>query len=281
MTLLKVGKQNAGCSPISVADMDPMVQVKNLRKEFPSKGGSVAVAVDDVSFEVMPQEVFGLAGPSASGKSTIGRIILGLIKPSSGSVTINGTDITQVGERELRNIRRQMQIVFQNPLASLNPRLTVGSSLELPMINFHTGGSKQRKARVAELLRLVGLEPKHAERYPHEFSGGQAQRIGIARALAADAKFIFLDEPVSALDVSIQAQILNLLKDLQDRLGLTYLFVANNLNVVQHISDRIAIIRHGKILEQSSTVELFARPHDPYTKKLLSAVLSLHERQAG
>ena len=261
--------------------MLPIIQVKNVRKEFPAKGGGVLLAVDDVSFDVMPQQIFGLAGPSPSGKSTIGRIILGLLKPTAGSVIVNGTDITQLGERELRNnIRRQMQMVFQNPLASLNPRLTVGSSLELPMINFRTGGSKQRKARVAELLRLVGLEPMHAERYPHEFSGGQCQRIGIARALAADAKFIFLDEPVSALDVSIQAQILNLLKDLQEQLGLTYLFVANNLNVVQYFSDQIAIIRQGKILEQSSTNDLFAMPQDPYTKKLLSAVLSLHDRQA-
>ena len=186
-----------------------------------------------------------------------------------------------LGEGELRPLRRQMQIVFQNPLACLNPRKTVGASLELPMINFGMGTRRQRRSRVAELLRLVGLEPQHAERYPHELSGGQAQRIGIARALAADAKFIFLDEPVSALDVSIQAQILNLLKELQEDLRLTYLFVANNLNVVQSISDRIAIIRGGNILEVSSTAELFEAPRDPYTRQLLSAVLSLHDRKVG
>ena len=234
-----------------------------------------------MSFDVIRGETFGLAGPSPSGKSTVGRIILGLLKPTTGEVFVGDTDITRLGEREMRPFRRQMQIVFQNPLACLNPRKTVGASLELPMINFRSGTRRQRKSRVAELLRLVGLEPRHAERYPHEFSGGQAQRIGIARALAADARFIFLDEPVSALDVSIQAQILNLLKDLQAELGLTYLFVANNLNVVQSISDRIAIIRGGRILEVSPTAELFQAPRDPYTRELLSAVLSLHERKAG
>ena len=197
--------------------MDPLISVRNLRKEFPPKDGKdTVVAVDDVSFDIMPGDTFGLAGPSPSGKSTIGRMILGLLKPSSGSVLIEGTDITTLDERAMRPFRRRMQIVFQNPLACLNPRKTIGASLELPMINFAMGTGAERKARVAELLRLVGLEPQHAERYPHEFSGGQAQRIGIARALAADAKFIFLDEPVSALDVSIQAQILNLLSDLQE-----------------------------------------------------------------
>ena len=263
--------------------MDPLVSVRNLRKEFPPKGGKdrqdAIVAVDDVSFDIMPGDTFGLAGPSPSGKSTIGRMVLGLLKPSSGSVFVEGTDITALDERAMRPFRRRMQIVFQNPLACLNPRKTIGASIELPMINFAMGTGAERKARVAELLRLVGLEPQHAERYPHEFSGGQAQRIGIARALAADAKFIFLDEPVSALDVSIQAQILNLLADLQEKLGLTYLFVANNLNVVQCISNRIAIIRGGRILEMAATPELFESPQDPYTRRLLSAVLSLHERE--
>jgi oligopeptide transport system ATP-binding protein len=276
---MKVGKLNAGFMQRAMAE--PLVQVKYLRKEFPSKTAGTVVAVDDVSFDVMRGETFGLAGPSSSGKSTVGRIILGLLKPTSGTVIFNGADIATLTGRQMRSLRRQMQIVFQNPLASLNPRMTVGATIELPMINFHMGTSKQRRARVAELLHLVGLEPKHAERFPHEFSGGQAQRIGIARALAADAKFIFLDEPVSALDVSIQAQILNLLKDLQKELGLTYLFVANNLNVVQYISDRVAVIRNGKILEMSATDDLFKTPKDAYTKRLLAAVLSLHEKRSG
>ena len=262
--------------------MEPLISVRGLRKEFPAKEGKgTIVAVDDVSFDIMPGDTFGLAGPSPSGKTTIGRMILGLLEPSAGSVVIEGTDITALDERAMRPFRRRMQIVFQNPLACLNPRKTIGASLELPMINFAMGTGAERRNRVAELLRMVGLEPVHAERYPHEFSGGQAQRIGIARALAADARFIFLDEPVSALDVSIQAQILNLLTDLQEKLGLTYLFVANNLNVVQCISNRIGIIRGGKILEMAATTELFDAPQDPYTRRLLSAVLSLHERESA
>ena len=260
------------------AKLETLVQLKNLCMEFHDKGGKKNIAVDDVSFDIFSGETFGLAGPSPSGKSTIGRVILGLIKPTSGRILFEGKDITQLDELQLLLLRRKMQMVFQNPLSSLNPRKTIGSSLELPLINFKLGSSKERKHRIAELLRTVGLEPKHAERYPHEFSGGQAQRIGIARALAADAKFIFLDEPVSALDVSIQAQILNLLKDLQDKFNLTFLFVANNLNVVQYFSDRVAIIREGKILELSSTAELFKNPQNSYTKELLSAVLSLHSK---
>jgi ABC-type oligopeptide transport system ATPase subunit len=257
----------------------PLVSVRNLRKEFPGKTGGRIVAVEDVSFDVMARETFGLAGPSSSGKSTIGRMILGLLSPTAGSVAFEGAEITSMQPRELLSVRRHMQIVFQNPLASLNPRRTIGASIELPMINFRLGNARQRRARVAELLSLVGLEPKHSERYPHEFSGGQAQRIGIARALATNARFLFLDEPVSALDVSIQAQILNLLKELQERLGLTYLFVANNLNVVQHVSDRVAIIKDGRIIEMAAARDLFDAPQDEYTKTLMSAVLSLSRRR--
>jgi ABC-type oligopeptide transport system ATPase subunit len=261
-------------------DAIPLVRVRNLRKEFPAKAGGKTVAVDHVSFDVMAQETFGLAGPSSSGKSTIGRMILGLLQPTAGTIAFEGSDITQMRRHELRAARRHMQIVFQNPLASLNPRKMIGASIELPMINFDLGSAKQRRARVAELLSLVGLEPKHAERYPHEFSGGQAQRIGIARALATNAKFLFLDEPVSALDVSIQAQILNLLKELQERLGLTYLFVANNLNVVQYVSNRVAIIKDGRIIEMAAARSLFDAPQDEYTKTLMSAVLSLSRRRS-
>ena len=273
-----IGVLGAGCSQMDMSELEPLIQVRNITREYPAKGPGVVVAVDDVSLDVFPKETLGLAGPSPSGKSTIGKIILGLVRPTSGSVTFEGHEITKLSEKEMRPFRRQMQMVFQNPLAALNPRKTIGASIELPMINFAVGTSNKRKERVAELLRLVGLEPKHAERYPHEFSGGQAQRIGIARALAAEAKFILLDEPVSALDVSIQAQILNLLKDLQERLGLTYLFVANNLNVVQHVSDRVAIIREGRIVELAPKDRLFKSPKAPYTRELLSAVLSLHEK---
>jgi ABC-type oligopeptide transport system ATPase subunit len=258
----------------------PLVSVRSLRKEFPAKMGGTLVAVEDVTFDVMPRETFGLAGPSSSGKSTIGRLILGLLQPTAGTVAFDGAEITEMRPHELRALRRHMQIVFQNPLASLNPRKTIGASIELPMINFSLGNARQRRARIAELLSLVGLEPKLAERYPHEFSGGQAQRIGIARALATNAKFLFLDEPVSALDVSIQAQILNLLKDLQEQLGLTYLFVANNLNVVQYVSNRVAIIKDGRIIEMAAARSLFDSPQDEYTKRLMSAVLSLSRHRS-
>lgn len=257
-----------------------LIQVKNISKHFSAKGGGKVVAVDNVSFDIMREETFGLVGPSPSGKSTIGRIILSLIKPTSGEVIFDGQVISKLSEGKMRALRCQMQMVFQNPLGSLNPKKTIGSNLELPMINFGIGNPKQRKERVAETLHLVGLEEKHAERYPHEFSGGQCQRLAIARALMTEPKFIFLDEPVSALDVSIQAQILNLLKELQKKLSLTYLFVANNLNVVQFISDRVAVVNAGKIIEMAPTTELFSSQKQPYTKDLLSAILSLHERRS-
>ena len=210
----------------------PLVEVRGIRKEFRGQDGTRTVAVDDVSFEIARGETFGLAGMSASGKSVVGRIVMNLIEPTAGEVVFEGRSITRLGRRQMAPVRAEMQIVFQNPLASLNPRRTARASLELPLITFGYGDARKRRRRVAELLDLVGLSSRHAQYYPHEFSGGQCQRLGIARALATNPKFIFLDEPVSALDVSIQAQILNLLKELQASLGLTYLFVANNLNVL-------------------------------------------------
>lgn len=257
-----------------------LIQVRNVSKHFSIRGGGKVVALDNVSFDINRKETFGLVGPSPSGKSTLGRIILNMLNLTYGEVIFDGQVISRLSQGKMRPFRSQMQMVFQNPLSSLNPRRTVGSNLELPMLNFGPNKPRQRRERVAELLHLVGLEPKHAERYPHEFSGGQCQRIGIARALMTEPKFIFLDEPVSALDVSIQAQILNLLKELQEKLSLTYLFVANNLNVVQFISDRVAVLNAGRVVEMASTIELFRSPKDPYTKKLLSAIISLHGRRS-
>ena len=251
-----------------------MIEVRNVTKEFSASGGRVT-AVRDVSFEVYEGETFGLAGESGGGKSTLGRMIMGLIRPTSGDVLFEGRSIADLSAGDFRLLRRRMQMVFQNPLGALNPRKTVGASVELPLINFGLGTARERRRRVAELLDMVGLDASQAERYPHEFSGGQAQRIGIARALASDPSFIFLDEPVSALDVSIQAQVLNLLKDLQRRLGLTYLFVAHNLNVVHFMCDRSAVVRAGEIVEMGSTREMFREPKHDYTRRLLSAVLEV------
>ena len=250
-----------------------LVDVRRLGKTIVQPDGASLRVVDDVSFAIREGETFGLAGMSGSGKSIIGRMILNLIAPTSGEVLFEGTPITGLRGPEMLACRPRMQMVFQNPLASMNPRKTAGSSLELPLINFGLGGAKERQARIAELLALVGLSPHHAQYYPHEFSGGQCQRLGIARALASRPKFIFLDEPVSALDVSIQAQMLNLLKDLQRKLGLTYLFVANNLNVLYFISDRIAVLDAGRIVEQADTQALFAAPRQPLTRQLLSAMV--------
>ncbi len=260
-----------------MTDREPLIEVRDVVKEFPGDKGATVAAVKGVSFDIMRGETFALAGESGGGKTTVGRMILGLIAPTSGRVTFDGQDVAGLAPPAMRPLRRRMQMVFQNPLGALNPRKTVGASLELPLLNFAAGSAAARRARVAELLGMVGLEAEHAERYPHEFSGGQAQRIGIARALALEPDFVFLDEPVSALDVSIQAQILNLLKDLQERLGLTYLFVAHNLNVVQFMGDRSAIMRAGEIVEMGPTEELFQSPKEAYTRKLLSAVLELEQ----
>src|SRR6185369_7730761 len=258
---------------------EPLLRVKNLKKYFPIRGGLLSRevarvhAVDDVSFDILPGETLGLVGESGCGKSTTGRTILRLIEPTSGEVSFQGKDVTKLDKRSLRSLRKEMQIIFQDPYASLNPRMTVGSIIgEALVIHKLAKSRREREERVVQLLETVGLSADHLRRYPHEFSGGQRQRIGIARALAVNPKLIVADEPVSALDVSIQAQILNLLQDLQERLGLTYLFVAHDLSVVEHISDRVAVMYLGKIVELADSIELYRRPLHPYTVSLLSAI---------
>jgi oligopeptide transport system ATP-binding protein len=257
---------------------EALLEVRDLKKHFPIKKGLFShtvgqvKAVDGVSFDVRRGEVLGLVGESGCGKTTTGRCILRLIEPTAGSVKFEGREITGLSRRDMRALRREMQIVFQDPYSSLNPRLTVGSMLgEALTIHGLARGAKARE-RVAELLTLVGLSPDHARRYPHEFSGGQRQRIGVARALAVSPKLIVADEPVSALDVSIQAQIINLLRDLQAKMGLTYLFVAHDLSVVEHISDRVAVMYLGRIAELADSAELYRNPRHPYTVSLLSAI---------
>ncbi|MCC6651154.1 MAG: ABC transporter ATP-binding protein [Candidatus Eisenbacteria bacterium] len=255
-----------------------LLEVRDLRVHFPVRTGVFSRvtgqvrAVDGLSFDVMQGETLGLVGESGCGKTTTGRALLRLVEPTSGSVKFEGREVTTLPRGELRAMRRRMQIVFQDPYSSLNPRLTIGSMLGEALEIHALARGEAARERIAELLRLVGLSPDHARRYPHEFSGGQRQRIGVARALAVEPRFIVLDEPVSALDVSIQAQIVNLLQELQQKLGLTYLFVAHDLSVVEHISTRVAVMYLGRIVELADRDTLYRDPRHPYTKALLSAV---------
>ena len=255
----------------------PLLDVRRLTKHFVRKHGlfrapTVVRAVDDVSFAIEEGEMFGLVGESGSGKSTTGRCILRLIEPTTGEVFFRGENVLSFSPARMRLARRHMQIVFQDPYSSLNPRMRAGDIVEEPLIIHALGGKDERRARVAELFQLVGLEPDHRRRYPHEFSGGQRQRIGIARALALNPALIVADEAVSALDVSIQAQVVELLLDLKARLKLTYLFIAHDLRLVEHICSRVAVMYLGRIVELGETRALFARPTHPYTRALLSAI---------
>jgi len=256
-----------------------ILDVKNLVKHFPITKGFIVQrqvgavkAVDGVSFNIRRGETLGLVGESGCGKTTTGRVILRLMEPTSGEASFEGRNIFKLSKEDLRRLRREMQIIFQDPYSSLNPRMTVGDIIGEPLEIHNLARGKEKVRRVQELLEVVGLSPYHMNRYPHEFSGGQRQRIGIARALAVNPKLIICDEPVSALDVSIQAQVLNLLEELQKEFGLTYLFIAHDLSVVKHISDRIAVMYLGRIVEIAHTEELFANPQHPYTEALLSAV---------
>ncbi|MFC7785000.1 MULTISPECIES: ABC transporter ATP-binding protein [unclassified Rossellomorea] len=257
---------------------EPLLKVENLKKHFPITGGilgrpvSSVKAVDGVSFTVNKGETLGIVGESGCGKSTTGRMLMRLIDPSEGKVTFEDRELTSLSNSEMRKIRREMQMVFQDPFASLNPRHTVEQILEEPLKVHGMGSAKERKKRVHELLNIVGLSSYHAKRYPHQFSGGQRQRIGIARALMTNPKLIIADEPVSALDVSIQSQVLNLMQDLQKEFGLTYIFIAHDLGVVRHISDRVGVMYLGKMVELSNSETLYEKPLHPYTQALLSAV---------
>ncbi|MBI3399939.1 MAG: ABC transporter ATP-binding protein [Acidobacteria bacterium] len=255
----------------------PLVDVSHLVKHFVRdaglfRAGTRVAAVDDVSFSIDEGETFGLVGESGSGKTTTGRCMLRLVEPTSGEVRFRGENLLGFSPGRMREARRQMQIVFQDPYSSLNPRMRARVIVEEPLVIHKLGERAARRERVAELFQLVGLDPAHLERFPHEFSGGQRQRIGLARALALNPSFLILDEPVSALDVSVQAQVVNLLMDLQERLKLTYLFIAHDLRLVEHICSRIAVMYLGKIVELGPAAAIFASPQHPYTRALLSAI---------
>lgn len=261
---------------LSAGQQEDIIQVRDLKVHFPVQGGFLGTtaavkAVDGVNLEVKRGETLGLVGESGCGKSTLGRAILRVVKPIHGSVIFDGVDITYLSPHSMRRYRADLQLIYQDPFTSLDPRFTVGQIIEEPLINFAYGDRSQRANRVRELLEIVGLDPSWAKRYPHEFSGGQRQRIGIARALALNPKVIVADEPISALDVSIQAQVLNLLEDLQREFHLTYLFIAHNLSAIKHISDRVAVMYLGHIVEVGTTDEVFRDPQHPYTIALLSA----------
>ena len=260
------------------AQPQPILEAKDVTVEFPVKGGffgrrvGAVHAVTGVTLSVKPGETLGLVGESGSGKTTLGRALLKLVPTTHGSIVFDGKDITKMSPRRVRPLRQDMQMIFQDPFGSLDPRKTVFQIVSEPLINFGRGNRRQRRAQVAELLKIVGLNPGHINHYPHEFSGGQRQRVGIARALALRPKFVIADEPVSALDVSIQAQILNLLEQLQTEFGLTYLFVAHNLSVVRHISDRVAVMYLGHLVELAENDALYGEPLHPYTQSLMSAI---------
>jgi oligopeptide/dipeptide ABC transporter ATP-binding protein len=256
----------------------PLLDVQDLVKHYPVRKGLLrrevarVRAVDGVSFHVAPGETFGLVGESGCGKTTAGRAILRLVEPTSGTVTFEGQDVARLGSSALKALRRDMQIVFQDPYGSLDPRMPVGAIIAEGLVVHGIGTASEREARVRDAMRQVGLRPEYARRYPHEFSGGQRQRIGIARALVLRPKLIVCDEPVSALDVSIQSQVLNLLRDIQAEMGLTYLFIAHNLAVVKYVATRVGVMYLGKLVETAPSETLYANPHHPYTKALLSAI---------
>ena len=254
-----------------------LIEVAHLVKHFTRGGGLLrsgtrVTAVDDVSFSIDEGETFGLVGESGSGKTTTGRCMLRLAEPTAGAVRFRGENVLEFSRARMRAARRDMQIVFQDPYSSLNPRMRAGQIVEEPLVVHKMGKRAERRQRIEQLFQLVGLDPTHLERYPHQFSGGQRQRIGLARALALNPSFVILDEPVSALDVSIQAQVINLLMDLQQQLKLTYLFIAHDLRVVEHICSRVAVMYLGRIVEMGSVPALFSAPHHPYTRALLSAI---------